>query len=104
MSCNTRSKRTSKVQTSKEPPDEGNQHLRKGSGKNSAAATEPPADMKDSFEVQFVVDLEEESDDPLDASQEDGQKQPVFRCTICDWYYLSKEGLWNHLERHVVSK
>ncbi|XP_029731914.1 zinc finger protein 91 [Aedes albopictus] len=102
MSCNTRSKRTSKVQTSKEPPDEGNQHLRKRSGKNSAA-TEPPADMKDSFEVQFVVDLEEESDDQRDVSQEDGQKQPVFRCTVCDWYYLSKEGLWNHLERHMNS-
>lgn len=32
----------------------------------------------------------------------EAQERTVFRCTVCDWYYLSEEGLWNHVQLHDI--
>ncbi|XP_021711334.1 zinc finger protein 91 isoform X3 [Aedes aegypti] len=32
----------------------------------------------------------------------EAQERTVFRCTVCDWYYLSEEGLWNHVQLHEI--
>lgn len=34
----------------------------------------------------------------------EAQERTVLRCTVCDWYYLSEEGLWNHVQLHDVSR
>lgn len=51
-------------------------------------------------EVYCVEFLDETSEEPQ--HPESGPERLIFRCTVCDWTYLSKTGLSDHLDLHEI--
>ncbi|XP_065082987.1 zinc finger protein 236 isoform X2 [Ochlerotatus camptorhynchus] len=47
--------------------------------------------------------LEEYQDDELQEHRETCMARLVFQCTVCAGEYISKEGMWNHLDLHEIA-
>lgn len=54
------------------------------------------------MKVACEICLEKYPEDELEEHRAMCTAQLVFRCAVCDGDYVSKEGLWNHLDLHEV--
>ncbi|XP_021711340.1 zinc finger protein Xfin-like isoform X2 [Aedes aegypti] len=55
------------------------------------------------LKVQCAICHEEFPENELQQHQDACMPLLVFRCAVCGQDYLSKEGLWNHLDQHEIA-